>query len=126
VEDALRTIGQAVARAGTPDIRKDFHGNIDLRIKRQIRAYKRDDSPPKQVKPVPITIIIFLLAQAYGITGHDDTQALADMIAIAFFFLLQPGEYTGTAIDDSFLATRCPLVNRKSAPRHDGMHRCRG
>jgi hypothetical protein len=32
---------------------------------------------------------------------HDDTQAIADMIAITFFFLLRPGEYTGTTSDDT-------------------------
>jgi hypothetical protein len=44
---------------------------------------------------------IYILAQAYGIAGDDDTQAGADMIAIAFFFLLRPGEYTGTTSDDT-------------------------
>jgi hypothetical protein len=41
VEDALCAIGQAFARAGTSDVRKDLHGNIDFRIQRQIQAYKR-------------------------------------------------------------------------------------
>jgi hypothetical protein len=101
VEDALRAIGQAFARVGSPDVRKNVYGDIDFRIQRQIRAYKREDSPPKRVKPIPIVIILYILAQAYGITRHEDTQAIADMITIAFFFLLRPGEYTGTTSDDT-------------------------
>jgi hypothetical protein len=91
VKDALRAIGQAFARVGSPDVRKNIYGDIDFRIQRQIRAYKREDSTPKRVKPIPIVIIIYILAHAYGITRHEDTQAIADMITIAFFFLLRPG-----------------------------------
>jgi hypothetical protein len=81
--------------------RKDAHGNIDFRIQRQIKAYKKDDAPPRRVKPVPITIISFIVAQAFGATRSDEEMAIADMIVIAFFFLLQPGEYTGTISDDA-------------------------
>jgi hypothetical protein len=101
VEDALRAIGQAFVRVGSPDARKNIYGDIDFRIQRQIRAYKREDSPPKRVKPIPIVIIIYILVQEYGITRHEDTQVIADMINIAFFFLLRPGEYTGTTNDDT-------------------------
>jgi hypothetical protein len=57
-------------------------------------------------------------------SAPPDVQAVADMIALAFFFLLRPGEYTGTASDTTpftlqdvqcwigqqrFLATTIPL-----------------
>jgi hypothetical protein len=58
-------------------------------------------SESKRDKPIPIVIIIYILAQAYSITRHEDTQAIADMITIAFFFLLRPGEYTGTTSDNT-------------------------
>jgi hypothetical protein len=90
-----------VARLGAPDPRKDSHGGIDFRIQRQIKAYKKYDAPPKRVKPVPILIIIFISAQAFGDTYLDDEMAIADMITIAFFFILRPGEYTGTLSDDA-------------------------
>jgi hypothetical protein len=32
---------------------------------------------------------------------RDDTQAIVDMIAITFFFLLRPSEYTGTTSNDT-------------------------
>jgi hypothetical protein len=63
VEDAMRAMGQMFARLGSPDIRKDVYGDIDFRIGRQIRAYKKEDSPPKRVKPILIIIIIFILAK---------------------------------------------------------------
>jgi hypothetical protein len=56
---------------------------------------------PKRVKTLPISIIVFILAQAYGVSRHDDTQAIANVITIAFFFLLRPGTYTGTTSDDN-------------------------
>jgi G:T-mismatch repair DNA endonuclease (very short patch repair protein) len=101
VEDGLRSVGQAHARLGGPDPRKDSHGGIDFRIQRQIKAYKKDDAPPKRVKPVPILIVIFIAAQAFGDTRSDKEMAIAYMITIAFFFLLRPGEYTGTLSDDA-------------------------
>jgi hypothetical protein len=41
VEDGLRAVGQAHARLGAPDLRKDLHGGIYFRIQRQIKAYKK-------------------------------------------------------------------------------------
>jgi hypothetical protein len=101
VEDSIRAVGQAFARLGAPDPRKDAHGNIDFRIQRQIKAYKKDDVPPRRVKSVPITIISFIVAQAFGATRSDEEMAVADMMVIAFFFLLRRGEYTGTISDDA-------------------------
>jgi hypothetical protein len=101
VEDGLRAVGQEHARLGALDPRKDSHGGIDFRIKRQIKAYTKDDAPPKRVKPVPILIIIFIAAQAFGDTRSDEDMAIADMITIAFFFLLRPGKYTGTLSDNT-------------------------
>jgi hypothetical protein len=101
VEDGIRAVGQAHARLGAPDPRKDAHGGIDFRIQRQIKAYTKDDAPPLRVKPVPIIIIIFIISQAFGETRDTAEMAIADMIVIAFFFLLRPGEYTGTLSDDA-------------------------
>jgi hypothetical protein len=46
VEDSLRAVSQAFARVGSPDVRKNIDSNIDFQIQLQIRAYKREDSPP--------------------------------------------------------------------------------
>jgi hypothetical protein len=101
VSDAIRAVGQTFSRLGAKDIRKDAYGEIDFRIYRQFRAYTKEDSPSTRVKPVPIIIIIYILHQAFGATPLPDRQAVADMCTIAFYFLLRPGEYTGTTSDDS-------------------------
>ena len=67
-----------------------------FRLQRQLAAYTRQDQPPARVKPIPVPILRHILAQA--ITAGDAINlAVADMICLAFFFLLRPGEYTGTA-----------------------------
>ena len=50
------------------------------------------------MKPVPVTVVrhILFAAIASQLTGNI---AVADMIALAFFFLLRPGEYTATPSD---------------------------
>jgi hypothetical protein len=101
VEDGLRAVGQAHARLGGPDPRKDSHGGIDFRIQRHIKAYKKDDAPPKCMKPLPSIIIIFIAAQSFGDTRSEEEMTIANMITIAFFFLIRPGEYTGTVSDDA-------------------------
>jgi hypothetical protein len=92
VEDGLHAVGQAHTQLGAPDPRKNSHGGIDFWIQRQIKPYKKDDAPPRCVKPIPVIIIIFITAQAFGDTCSEEEMAIADMITIAFFFLLRPGD----------------------------------
>lgn len=88
---------------GSDDPRVDSHNDIDFRISRMISAWKKEDPPPHRVKPVPLQVIrrIALLAST---AEHELTRATADMIIIAFFFLMRPGEYTDTTSDDA-----CPF-----------------
>jgi hypothetical protein len=62
--------------------------------------------PHLRVKTVSILVIVYILNLAYGADRKDDEQAIANMIVIALFFLLCPGEYTGeytgTTTDDAF------------------------
>jgi hypothetical protein len=53
------------------------------------------------VKPVPIIIAVYILQLAYDAARGVANTAIADMICIAFFFLLRPGEYTCTTSDDT-------------------------
>lgn len=101
VDDALRAIGQTFASLGSKDIRKDSLGGIDFRLQRQLRSYRRADPPPDRVKPIPIQVLMHALAAAYGAAGTSGTQCISDMACIAFFFLLRPGEYTGTTGDNA-------------------------
>jgi len=101
VSNVLCSIGQAFSILGTPDPRLTaLDGKVDFRLRRMNKFYEKDDPPPKRVKPVPITFILFLLNTAYARDAHaalaSDTQkALADMTCIAFYFLLRPSEYSG-------------------------------
>ena len=78
---------------GHADPRLDLNNKIDFRLQRMLSAYAKDDPPPNRVKPVPIQVIRRIFAVAA--TCVDElTLCLADMIGLAFFFLLRPGEYT--------------------------------
>ena len=95
VEGALRSVGQTLTAVGAQDPRFTQQGELDFRLRRMFKGYSKADSPPSRVKPVPVPILQHVMAQA--ILANDPVNlALADMICLAFFFLLRPGEYTGT------------------------------
>jgi hypothetical protein len=71
-------MGQAFASLGSLDPRLTSSGKLDLRLSRQLSAYKKQDPPPTRVKPIPFPI----LAQTANLCY--------------FFFLLRPGEYAYT------------------------------
>jgi hypothetical protein len=96
VEGALRSVGQTLASVGAADPRLTSQGTIDFRIRRMLAAYAKTDSPPNRVKPIPVPILRHVMAQAL-LASSAPALACADMICLAFFFLLRPGEYTGTA-----------------------------
>ena len=84
---------------GAPDPRlAPNSSHLDLRLTRLLRSYSKSDPAPVRVKPIPLTILhqascIALLA--------DDPSSLAasDLMWLAFFFLLRPGEYSASAPD---------------------------
>jgi len=83
---------------GTKDPRLKQFGALDFRLARQLRAYQREDPPPDRVKPIPFQVILYLATTAFAVAAAaEGTKAIADMIILAFFFLLRPGEYTISA-----------------------------
>jgi len=83
---------------GAPDPRLNAQGKTDFRLKRQLAAYNRQDPPPLRVKPIPVQLILHIFTIAYA--GREiGNLAIAQMIGLAFFFLLRPGEYTATPSD---------------------------
>ena len=100
VEDAVRSIGQAIAMLGDKDPRMTSTGKIDGRLQLQFHCYSRQDPPPSWVKPILVQVLRHLVCVAAA-SNDQDLQAVADMIIIAFFLLLRPGEYTGTKYDRS-------------------------
>ncbi len=103
VEGALRAVGQTFASLGSPDPRLLPSGKLDLRLSRQLSAYSKRDPPPHRVKPVPLPIITHAAQQCLR-ANLPESNAIADMLLLGFFFLLRPGEYACTSNPES-----CPF-----------------
>jgi len=87
---------------GASDPRLNTASQTDFRIKRMLAAWKKQDPPSTRVKPVPISVIRRIAFVAQHLPPNSNLLlALADMIIIAFFFLLRPGEYTDTPVTDT-------------------------
>ena len=104
VSDALRSVGQKFSRLGSPDPRFDSTGSVDFRLQSQFKSFEKADAPSCRVKPVPITLVLHALEFAFHQYPTRERQAVANMICLAFFFCLRPGEYTGTTRDDQAFA----------------------
>ena len=95
VEDYLRAVAQTFLSMGADDPRLNSALATDFRISRMIAAWKREDPPANRVKPIPIAVIRRTAYLAQHLPADAELlRATADMIIIAFFFLLRPGEYT--------------------------------
>ena len=65
-----------------------------------LACWKKEDPPANRVKPIPIQVIRRIATIAASLPPDAHTlRAIADMIIIAFFFLLRPGEYTDSPSD---------------------------
>ena len=85
---------------GHDDPRLSYNQKIDHRLQRMLRTYSKQDPPPNRVKPVPVQVLrhIATIAAASNLPFQ---RCLADMVIIAFFFLLRLGEYTNSHSDSS-------------------------
>ena len=102
VEDALRSIGQAFSALGAPDPREVAPNKIDFRLQRQLRGYKRQDPAPTRVRPIPTLALQEAQRIASSPSGTSREHALADLMWLAYFFLLRPGEYLHTSSEHAF------------------------
>jgi hypothetical protein len=93
-------VGQTFTSLGTNDPRLTASGHQNFRLKRQLNGYKKSDDPPKRVKPIPLVVLLNVMGLALA-SSTIEGLAIADMIAIAFFLLLRPGEYTAPTGDNS-------------------------
>lgn len=98
VEDYLRTIGQTFMAMGHEDPRLGKNLQLDHRLQRMLKTYSKLDPPPNRVKPVPVQVLRHISAIALA-SNRPFLIGVADMITIAFFFLLRPGEYTDSTSD---------------------------
>ena len=100
VEDAVRSIGQAIEMLGAKDPWMTSTGKLDGRLQLQFRCYSQQDPLPSRVKPIPVQVLRRLACVAAA-SRDPELQAFADKIIIAFFFLIHSGEYTGTKYESS-------------------------
>ena len=87
-------MGQTIALLGTKDPRLTKYGTVDFRLRRQTRCYAKQDPAPGRVKPIPFPILHHVASRVTGNPNADHaTRAKVDMMIIAVFFLMRPGEY---------------------------------
>ena len=93
VKRALRHVAQKFVLDGRPDPRKSSPAqqSLDLPIARLIKSYQDNDPPPQPKLALPVSTIT-ALAINYRWTPH--LYAVADLVIVAFFYLLRVGEYT--------------------------------
>lgn len=109
VEGVLRVIGEPIASVGAHGPRLNLSNTIDFRLKRMLAAYKREDPPPRRMKPIPISIICHIIGIATA-AGRPSTSAIAEMVVLVFFFLLWSGGYTSGSSDSTpFILTDVQL-----------------
>lgn len=104
VEDAVRSVGQAISRLGAVEPRLNQFGIINIRLTTLYQAWKKAGIPPSRIKTLPMGIVRGATQLASAATTPL-ALAAADSLTIAFYFLLRPGEYAGspkTAEDDLF------------------------
>jgi hypothetical protein len=93
-ETALRHVAQTIVLAGYPDPRRSYGSkDLDLPFARLFRAYKINDPAPKPQLALPVRAVQCAVNH-YNAKGTLFAYAVADLLTIAFFFLLRPGEYT--------------------------------
>ncbi len=93
VKRALRHVTQKFVLDGRPVPRKSFPAqqSLDLSISRLIKSYWDSDPPPEPKLALPISTIT-AIAKNYRWSPH--LEAVADLVTIAFFYLLRVREYT--------------------------------
>jgi integrase len=93
-ETAVRHVAQAIVLAGYPDPRRSSGSkDLDLPFAKLFQTYKTEDPAPKPQLALPVRAIQCIVT-FYRNKGTPLACAIADLLTIAFFFLLRPGEYT--------------------------------
>ena len=96
VSKALRAVAQKYVLDGHRDPRRSSQAqhSLDLPIAHLLKKF-RDDDPPAEPRLAIPTSTVRKIAGKYNFSDHH--RAVADLCIIAFFYLLQVGEYTTPA-----------------------------
>ena len=114
-------MGQVIASLGANDPRHDQYGKTDFRLSRQLRSYEREDPAPERVKPIPTSVLHHLFNRCSR--GDAKQQCVADLIWIAFYFLMRPGEYCCAGRNNTSEAFRLRNVTFRRNKRTLDAHR---
>jgi hypothetical protein len=61
------------------------------------KAFQKQDPPPDRVKPLPLSLLIQAASLAHSVPDSSIAlRAIVDMMCLAFYFLMRPGEYCTT------------------------------
>ncbi len=96
VKRALRHVAQRIILDGHPDPQKasPAQQHLDLPISKLLKSYRDEDPPPQPKLALPVSTIK-AISRNYRWTEHQ--HAAADLVTIAFFYLLRVGEYMSPA-----------------------------
>ena len=97
VEQYIHSVVKIFVAVGSPDPRLNNMGAIDFCLGRQLATYEKEDPDPGRVCPLPVSILHCM--DSASNSGSPRDKAIADLAWIAFFFLLQPGEYCAGGTD---------------------------
>ena len=95
VSDTLSAISKTIELAGLTSPLYRAPNKYNLQIECSLEGWGQEDPPAIPQLMIPITVPNFLHNEAYGTDFKcPKTQAIADLSQIAFYYLLQVGEYT--------------------------------
>ena len=93
VQVALRAVTKKFELDGQRNPLVNSQGVYTQKIKQLLNGFRKFDPPPKQKLAIPLSVPVWLLKQGLSLTDPLHA-AVGDLVIIAFYFLLRPGEYT--------------------------------
>jgi hypothetical protein len=93
VATALRHVSQTFVLAKYGDPRRYIYSlELSLAFTRLCHSYRNEDPAPKPQLALPVSVIEDVMKNEGAAPAPKD-QVLADLVVLAFFFLLRVGEY---------------------------------
>ena len=95
IERSLRFCGQVLASRGFADPRRITQSDkqLDPAVTQYLRACSTSDPAPKRQQAIPASTVR-RLAHHYASSADPAARTAANLVTVAFFFLLRVGEYT--------------------------------
>jgi hypothetical protein len=94
VKTALRHVAQTFVLPSYADPRGGLAGpELRLAFSRLCHSYRNEDPAPRPQLALPVSVFQDIMANE-GASLDPKVRAMADLVVIAFFFLLRVGEYT--------------------------------